>query len=67
MAQKTEGEKRVRTDFNASGDTEVDVVKFAYAKLIDKILEAGAREAAIAATKIEEACMWHVKALTAEK
>lgn len=68
----TEGERRVGACFNPSGLTEVDSTKFHIAGMIDVMLaiaadrnHPGARAAAIAATNLEEACMWQVKALTA--
>ncbi len=67
MTEQTEGKKRVRTFFNASGTDSVTRAKETYAALINQVLAIGGREAAIAATKIEEAAMWHVKALTAGK
>ena len=70
----TEGEYRVGVSFNPSARKDVDNVKKVCAVLIDDLVaisadrnEAGAREAAIAATKFEEACMWAVKALTKPK
>lgn len=65
MTEKTEGEKRVRVDFNASNLDEVYSTKVGYARLIDATLKIGGREAAIAASNLETACMYHVKALTA--
>jgi hypothetical protein len=68
----TEGERRVGVRFNPSGLSAVDGTKFTVAGMIDVMLRIaadrdhpGARAAALAATKLEEACMWQVKALTA--
>lgn len=68
----TDGERRVSVRFNPSALPEVDATKFTIAGLIDVMLaiaadrsHPGARAAALAATKLEEACMWQVKALTA--
>lgn len=68
----TEGERRVGVRFNPSGLPEVDATKFHVAGLIDVMLAVaadpshpGARAADIAAERLEDACMWQVKALTA--
>jgi hypothetical protein len=71
----TYGEKAVGLTFNPSGDTDVSLVKTAYAALIDSMDElrrtanaAGkpeqARLASIAITEAQTAQMWAVKALT---
>ena len=67
----TEGEYRVGISFNPSSIQMVDEVKKLTADLIDYMMalsrdrdSAGAREAAIAATAYEDACMWAVKAIT---
>lgn len=69
--KQTEGEYRVGVSFNPSRIQRVDEVKKMTAELIDYMLTlsphrdlAGAREAAIAATAYEDACMWAVKAIT---
>lgn len=73
--EKTLGEKRVRVDFNVAQAGNVYALKSKAAELID-ILEAfknderheiGPEESrliATAQTKIEEAAMWAVKAVT---
>lgn len=66
---KTEGERRVRTHFNSMSLTSVDIVKAECANLINMVLDEGGPDARlnqIAATKLEEAAMWAVKAVTAE-
>lgn len=74
--EQTLGEKRVRTDFNVSGNGIIDVIKKDTAKLIDtveslKLLGDGNttpekfRLIALAQTAYEEACHWAVKAATA--
>jgi len=66
--QKTIGEQRVRTDFNVSGATVVDVIKQKSAELIDlcePFKAKDARLASLAQTTYEEAAMWAVKAATA--
>lgn len=69
---ETLGEKRVRVNFNTSGNSKVDQVKKETAKLID-ILEEAKLEAftseevrlfSLAQTSFEEGGMWAVKALT---
>lgn len=73
MEEKTLGEIRVRTDFNASGDSIVNDIKRGSAQMIDllKLLQTEDRQSeknrliAIAQTKYEEAAMWAVKAATA--
>ena len=84
--QLTEGEKRVRTNFNVSSSKTVDTAKQLMAEAINLLSrdqndvasyyydsnttqyrEVSAdyqREVATAKTKIEEAAMWAVKALT---
>lgn len=75
--EKTLGEKRVRTDFNASASGYVDELKQTGAKLIDLINEAAnkpdwddeklgewKRLKALAMTEIESGTSWAVKAAT---
>lgn len=75
MAEKTLGEQRVRTDFNASGKGVVDEIKAKSAELInlcdslkptDGSMMNGekARLIAKAQTDYEQAAMWAVKAAT---
>jgi hypothetical protein len=66
----TIGEKRVRTDFNPSANSLVDMIKQDTAKLIDRCEELKDRDprlAALAQTAYEEAAMWAVKLATNEK
>lgn len=71
--QKTNGEMRVRTEFNPSADSKVDQIKQKTAELINLVdclaTENGRsdknRLIAIAMTSYEEAAMWAVKAATA--
>ena len=69
--EKTLGEVRVRTEFNASGSTTVDKIKGRTAELIDYVNSIPAengeqkRLVALALTAYEEAAMWAVKAATA--
>lgn len=66
--EKTLGEKRVRTDFNVSGDSLIDLIKQKTAELInivEGLKDKDARLASIAQTSYEEAAMWAVKAATA--
>ena len=62
----TEGQLRVGVTFNPSGNPLVDEIKNASAALIDLVMQSGAdpRTNAIAATQIEQAAMWAVKAIT---
>lgn len=69
--QMTEGQWRVGVDFNPSGDPMVNAVKTETASLIDGMLaiandrnHPGSRNAAMAATQYEDACMNAVKAIT---
>lgn len=65
---KTTGELRVRTDFNVSGDNNVDEIKQKAAELINLVeglKENDPRLAALAMTSFEEAAMWAVKLATA--
>lgn len=72
---KTLGESRVRTSFNPSADSKVDIIKQRAAELIDIINEYECPEhcenpsefrrlQALAMTHVEDAAMWGVKALT---
>jgi len=67
---ETKGQYRVGVSFNPSNHPVVQDVKVAVASLVDLLQplvdlgdEAG-RCAAIAQTKLEEACMWAVKGIT---
>jgi hypothetical protein len=73
--EKTVGERRVRVDFNVAQSGNVHALKSQSAKLIDileeykndprnEVDDEGARLVATAQTKIEEAAMWAVKAVT---
>lgn len=87
MNNQTEGQKRVRGNFNPSKESRVDKAKAMFAEAIDLLSEDHKavdnsyahgvgldvynnhssdyyREIATAKTKIEEAAMWAVKALT---
>lgn len=64
----TLGEKRVRTNFNASGSGVVDEIKQKSAELInlcEGLKDKDGRLASLAQTSYEEAAMWAVKAATA--
>jgi len=63
---QTEGERRVRVDFNVENDSNVNDIKVASAKLIDLINSqpGDGRLKALALTSIEEGAMWGVKAVT---
>ena len=65
----TDGNERVRADFNPSGNPDVTTIKSKTAELIDhceKFKNSGeqARCAALAQTNYEQAAMWAVKAAT---
>ena len=68
----TKGERLVRVDFNASGNSDVDEIKTLAARLIDRIdlldgaPEDAGRHKALAITAVEQASMWAVKAATAK-
>ena len=66
--KQTEGERRVRVDFNPSEYTPVDVVKEDVASTIDYLLKIAppSREMSIALTNFEQGAMWAVKALTVD-
>ena len=75
MAQATEGQLRVVYTFNPDAHPDVAYLKERCASVIDDILAIGARPtsdshakrwAAMAATDIETACMYAVKAVTHE-
>ena len=76
MSEKTIGERRVRIDFNVSGETAIDEIKSKTADLINIVkacpierhCEPGesARLQALAMTAYEEAAMWAVKMVTAD-
>jgi hypothetical protein len=64
----SEGERRVRTTFNPSALSEVDIIKQKAAELIDlceNLKTKDGRLAALAQTAFEEGAMWAVKAATA--
>ena len=66
---KTLGEVRVRTDFNVSNNSTIDLIKQKSAELInicETLKEKDGRLASIAQTSFEEAAMWAVKAATAQ-
>lgn len=64
---QTVGETRVRTTFNPSADSIVDIIKNKSADLIDiceQLKSKDPRLASLAQTSFEEAAMWAVKAAT---
>ncbi len=77
---KTLGERRVRVDFNVSGNSDIDDMKFRAAEAIDCIEEIIKEKAksvtslddkndmyrlkALAQTAFEEAAIWAVRAIT---
>ncbi len=68
MSEKSLGEQRVRTDFNVSGSSFVDDIKFRTAELInicETLRAKDGRLTSLAQTAYEEAAMWAVKAATA--
>lgn len=68
MSEQTLGEARVRTDFNVTNNSTVDVIKQKTAELInmcETLKEKDGRLASLAQTAFEEAAMWAVKAATA--
>ena len=68
MEDLTIGEQRVRTKFNPSADSTVDLIKQKTAELInlcERLKEKDPRLASIAQTEYESAAMWAVKAATA--
>lgn len=70
MPEKTIGELRVRTEFNPSASSDVDLIKQKSAELInlvENLQTADRRLVSLAQTTYEEAAMWAVKAATAGK
>ena len=69
MTDQTEGQRRVRLSFNPDDNKDVNHIKCKTAELIDFIYCTGndPRCSALAMTAFEEAAMWAVKSLTAEK
>ena len=68
IQSKTIGETRVRTSFNPSNDSIVDILKQKSAELInlcEQLKSKDGRLASLAQTAYEEAAMWAVKAATA--
>ena len=68
VTPNTVGETRVRTQFNPSANSDVDVLKQRTAELInlcDHLKSKDPRLVALAQTSYEEAAMWAVKAATA--
>ena len=66
--QKTLGELRVRTEFNVTNNSTIDLIKQKTAELInicETLKEKDGRLASIAQTEFESAAMWAVKAATA--
>lgn len=66
--EKTIGEKRVRTEFNVTNNSTIDLIKQKTAELInmcEDLKAKDARLASIAQTEFESAAMWAVKAATA--
>lgn len=65
---KTLGEARVRTEFNVTNNSTIDLIKQKSAELInicETLKEKDGRLASLAQTSFEEAAMWAVKAATA--
>lgn len=68
MEDLTIGEQRVRTKFNPSADSTVDLIKQKTAELINicqELKDKDLRLAEIAQNYFESAAMWAVKAATA--
>ena len=68
MAEKSIGEKRVRSDFNVTEDSTVNNIKYCAAELInmcEEIKDKDPRLAALAQTYFEIGAMLAVKASTA--
>ena len=68
MAEKSIGEKRVRSDFNVTEDSTVNNIKYCAAELInmcEEIKDKDPRLAALAQTYFEIGAMLAVKAATA--
>lgn len=67
--QKTIGQLRVRTSFNPSDKSIVDLIKEKTAELIDlceDLKKKDGRLSSLAQTAFEEGAMWAVKAATAD-
>lgn len=66
MTETTEGQRRVRTDFNPNNNPVIAVIKAKSAELIDFVLEHGKShvDSSMAATRFEEGSMWAVKSVT---
>ena len=66
---QTEGQRRVRLDFNPGDFSDVNEVKVMAANLMDFILENGQdpRCTDLALDAIESGAMWAVKSLTADR
>lgn len=71
MRELTFGEKAVGLTFNPGGNPQVDIIKGAYAAIIDQLNDArriatadAARLYSIAITEAQSAQMWAVKAVT---
>lgn len=65
---KTLGEARVRTEFNVTNNSTIDLINQKSAELInicETLKEKDGRLASLAQTSFEEAAMWAVKAATA--
>ena len=68
IQSKKIGETRVRTSFNPSNDSIVDILKQKSAELInlcEQLKSKDGRLASLAQTAYEDAAMWAVKAATA--
>ena len=66
--EKTIGEQRVRTDFNVTNNSTIDLIKQKTAELInlcEDLKSKDGRLASLAQTAYEESAMWAVKAATA--
>jgi hypothetical protein len=64
---QTEGEKRVRVDFNVTNSDLIQQIKAKSAELINLVHEHRAKDprlASLAMTAYEEAAMWAVKLVT---
>ena len=64
---KTVGEKRVRTEFNPTENSNIDLIKQKTAELINMVEDLkylDPRLASLAQTSYEEAAMWAVKCAT---
>lgn len=69
MASKSKGEELVRVSFNPENNDSVSELKKQFAELINNVdklsNEKTGRHVLIAITRLEEACMFAVKAATA--